>query len=57
MNLPYNIEKILNVKIVNDENIVTENNNFIVLEDKKHTNESYHYTAWIKKDIKKFNRN
>lgn len=36
----------------NEEEIILRNNKFMVLKDLKHTNTSYHYTAWIKEDIR-----
>jgi hypothetical protein len=35
-----------------DENIIYNNKMFIVLEDIKHNDKSYHYVAWIKKDVR-----
>ena len=52
MNLPKNIKNIINGIKVEGEEVVFENNNFIILKDKKHSIDSYHYTAWIKKDIR-----
>ena len=36
----------------NKENIIYNNEYFIVVEDIKHDKKSYHYTAWIKMDVR-----
>ena len=41
-----------NVNNEEEEEIIFNNNTFLVVKDIKHTNSSYHYTAWIKKDIR-----
>ena len=38
--------------INNKEKIVFENKYFVVVEDQRHNQKSYHYTSWIKKDIR-----
>ena len=38
--------------ISNNKKIVFENEYFVVVEDKLHNKKSYHYTAWIKKDVR-----
>ena len=49
--LPKNVEKILNNEYVPDEIILFENDFFILLVDPKNKKDSFHYTAWCKKDI------
>ena len=49
------IEDKNNINVNNEEEeeeIIFNNNTFLVVKDLKHTNSSYHYTAWIKKDIR-----
>ena len=41
-----------NINDKEEEEIIFNNNKFLVVKDLKHTNSSYHYTAWIKKDIR-----
>ena len=51
--LPDNVLKIMEKKNNhNKENIIYDNEYFIVIEDIKHKKTSYHYTAWIKKDVR-----
>jgi hypothetical protein len=35
-----------------EEKIIYNNEYFLILEDVRHNKKSYHYTAWIKKDIR-----
>ena len=49
--LPLSISNILNGKEELNEKIIYKGKNFIVLEDKKHFSNSYHYTAWAIQDI------
>ncbi len=51
MKIRINIINLLNSKN-NKEIIIFENNNFIIVEDKKHNDNSYHYCAWSKKDVR-----
>ena len=46
------IEDNKNINDNEEEEIIFNNNTFLVVKDLKHTNSSYHYTAWIKKDIR-----
>ena len=50
--LPLSINNILNGKKELNEKIIYQDDNFIVLVDKKHSNDSYHYTVWAKHDIR-----
>ena len=50
--LPLSIDKILKGKKDTNEKIIYQDNNFIVLVDKKHSKDSYHYTAWAINDIR-----
>tara|TARA_B100001057_G_C22064692_1_gene649577 strand:- start:53 stop:307 length:255 start_codon:yes stop_codon:yes gene_type:complete len=63
MNIPNNIKSLLNRNNIIDatgmsgqnqslEEIIYENKLFILIKDKKHKEESYHYTAFIKEDIR-----
>jgi len=49
--LPKNIEKILNEEIVENEIILYKNKYFILLIDPKNKFDSFHYTAWYRKNI------
>ena len=50
--IPLSIDKILQGDKDTNDKIIYQNDNFIVLEDKKHSKDSYHYTAWALKDIR-----
>lgn len=50
--LPLSIKNVLNGIKETNEKIIYQDDNFIVLQDKKHSKDSYHYTAWAKQDIK-----
>ena len=49
--LPENIIKILNNEIPTNENILYENKYFVLLVDPKNKYDSFHYTAWYRKNI------
>ena len=46
----YNLIK--NNNFNHNETVIFDNEIFLVVEDIKHQRQSYHYTAWIKKDIR-----
>ena len=50
--LPLSIDNVLKGKKDINEKIIYQDNNFIVLVDKKHSTDSYHYTAWAINDIR-----
>lgn len=50
--LPLSIDNILKGGKATNEKIIYQDDNFIVLKDKKHSKDSYHYTAWALKDIR-----
>lgn len=58
MDIPYNIKSLLEGNNISNatgqplEEIIYENKLFILIKDQKHKEESYHYTAFIKKDVK-----
>ena len=58
MDIPYNIKSLLEGNNISNttgqplEEIIYENKLFILIKDQKHNEESYHYTAFIKEDIK-----
>lgn len=58
MDIPYNIKSLLKGNNINNdtgqplEEIIYENKLFILIKDKKYQEESYHYTAFIKEDIR-----
>lgn len=49
--LPENIIKILNNEIPTNENILYKNKYFVLLVDPKNKCDSFHYTAWYRKNI------
>ena len=50
--LPLSINNILNGKKEINETIIYKDDHFIILKDKKHLLDSYHYTAWSIKDTR-----
>lgn len=51
LELPKNVSKILNDEIVENEIILYKNKYFILLIDPKNKFDSFHYTAWYRKNI------
>jgi hypothetical protein len=52
MNIPYNIKSLLEGNNINNEEVLYENKLFILIKDIKHDEKSYHYTAFIKEDVR-----
>ena len=58
MDIPYNIKSLLNGSNISNttgkplEEIIYENELFILIKDLKHIEENYHYTAFIKEDVR-----
>ena len=52
MNIPYSIKSLLYGSNENNEEIIYENDYFTTIKDIKHNKNIYHYTAWIKKDVR-----
>lgn len=49
--IPEDIQNLIDKKKSNRK-VIYEDNNYIVVHDIKHTNKSYHYTAWYKHNYK-----
>lgn len=50
--IPTSVLNVINNKDETTEEVIYENKYFIVLKDIDHIDETYHYTAWIKKDVR-----